>query len=248
MKPTPVDIAYLYEAFCELTEKLPDSCDAQPQAGVDGEEIRQLIDNMSQLAGVMRAIEQVDDPELSSDPQHRDIHTLCEYALQLLTSLSGTAIALGLPEQGQGLENLCLPIAVWGARHGGEIRQLRPIVNALSYFANHSDETEFMAQLYDLANEVFDAISPRVMEEATESNPDSPWRLLILNRAIIATRSLRPALMEPAFDSVVEWLPEDARGFFAEGMEQMDSLEYPQPVRDLLGRYYQLLSAPRTLH
>ena len=208
----------------------------------------QAIDNMSQLADVMRAIEQADDPAQAKDPQHRDIHTLCEYALQLLTSLSDTATALDLSEQAQELENLYLPIVVWDARHGGEIRQIHPVVNAIAYFANHSAEPEFMVQLYDLATEVFNAVSLRVLEEIPASNPEHPGRLLILNRAISATRSLQAARMEPAFESVVEWLPDGALAFFAEGMEQMDSLEYPQPMRDLLSRYYKQLSTPRILH
>lgn len=248
MKPTPVDIAYLYEAFCELTDSLPDSCDAQPQAGFDGEDVRQMIDNMSQLAGVMRMIEQADDPATAQDQEHRDIHTLCEYGLQLLTSLSGTAAALGLEDHAQGLENLCLPTAVWGARHGGEIRALRPVVNAIAFFANNSDDPEFMAQLLGLSNEVFEAVTPRIAEDPDHEDPSRPWRLLLLNRAIIATRSRQPTLMEPVFDSLVELLPEDAQEFFSEGMEQMDIIDYPQAVRDIMSRYYLLYRTPHTLH
>ena len=41
-----------------------------------------------------------------------------------------------------------------------------------------------------------------------------PWRVLLLNWGIVATRSLRPPLMRDAFDRLLEHLPEDASGFF----------------------------------
>ena len=54
--------------------------------------------------------------------------------------------------------------------------------------------------------------------------------------------------MEPVFDSIVEHLPEDASGFFEEGMEQLDTVGYPEPVREIMTRYYQAFGANRILH
>lgn len=242
MKPAPVDIAYLYDAFCEYAEPVTAAWEA---SGADTDEDPQrLIDAMSQLAGVLRSLE--NDPRALSESSSQDIHTLGEYGLRLLSDLSGIAEQLGVEHSARGLENLCLPLAVWTARHGGDIRLLEPVVSALAYFANNSQEPEFMAELLGLTNEIFDAVAPSASEDARHAR--HPWRLLILNRAIVATRTLQPALMEPTYDSVVELLPEEANRFFSEGMEQIESLELPMNVREMISRYYQAFGAPRILH
>ncbi len=92
-------------------------------------------------------------------------------------------------------------------------------------------------------------MSPAVSQDTDRSDPRRPWRLLLLNRAIVATRSLKPALMEVAFDAVLEHLPEEAARFFEEGMAQMDALDYPPHVRAVIERYYLRQGAPpHTLH
>jgi len=244
MKPCPVDIAYLYGSFCDLAESLLNAWESGADASSEHEP-RQLVDAMSQLAGILRRVE--DGDELP-DGGTQDIHTLGEYGLQLLRDLSDIAAELGQEATARELENLCLPMAVWMARRGGEVRTLAPVVNALAHFANHSKEPEQMQELLCLANEVYEAVSPALSEDSDKRDPMRPWRLLLLNRAIVATRTLQPSLMEPVFDSVVENLPEDAARFFAEGMEQMDIIGYPQAVREVMTRYYQAFGTPRILH
>lgn len=245
MKPDSVDIAFLYESFCEFTENLQEAWENRRDPANDQDPPQQLIDAMFQLAGILRSIEDSGQPPQGTN---QDIHTLGEFGLQLLSELSEIAATLEQTEHARGLKNLCLPMAVWAARHGGEVRHLSPVVNALAYFANHSTDPTFMAQLLELTNEIYEAVSPRVSEAGQHGNPNHPWRQLVLNRAIIATRTLRPALMEPAFDSVVEQMPEDAARFFEEGMEQMESTGYPEPVREIMTRYYQAFGNNRILH
>jgi len=244
MKPDSVDIAYLYESFCEFTENLQEAWETSSQGTADREYPQRLIDAMSQLAGILRAIEDAD--ELPSGANH-DVHTLGAYGLQLLSELSEIAAELSQDEPARGLQNLCLPMAVWTARHGGEIRHLEPVVRALAYFGSHSTDPEFMSQLLSLSNEIFEAASPSLADEAV-GDPAHPWRLLVLNRAVIATRTLKPTLMEPVFDSIVEQLPEDAERFFEEGMEQLDTIGYPEPVREIMTRYFRAFGSKRVLH
>ena len=54
--------------------------------------------------------------------------------------------------------------------------------------------------------------------------------------------------MEEAFSVLTRALPEDAPGFFSQGMEQMDLLNYPRHVRDVMDRYYRKWSVDRSLH
>lgn len=246
MKPDSVDIAFLYESFCEFTENLQEAWENSAESGATNLEAPQrLIDAMSQLAGIMRSIESTGH---APPDTNRDVHTLGEFGLQLLSELSSIAAVLDHDDPARGLKNLCLPMAVWTARHGGEIRHLDPVVNALAYFAKHNTSPDTMADLLALTNEIFEAVNPRVSEDLDRSDPSRPWRLLLLNRAIIATRTLKPTLMEPVFDSLVEYLPEEAARFFEEALEQMDALAYPEPVRQIMTRYYQAFGNDRVLH
>ena len=118
MKPDSVDIAYLYEAFCEFTEHLQEAWEASSHANDDPDRPQRLIDAMSQLAGILRTLENGTGTPPGANA-HQDIHTLGEYGLQLLEELSAIADQLGQAEPARGLENLCLPLAVWTARNGG---------------------------------------------------------------------------------------------------------------------------------
>jgi hypothetical protein len=53
--------------------------------------------------------------------------------------------------------------------------------------------------------------------------------------------------MEPVFDQLVHNIPEDASMFFEQGMQQMEELDYPSNVREVMNRYYRTYSA-RVLH
>jgi hypothetical protein len=243
MKPVPAEIAYLYEAFREYADTLLSSWEGAAGTRLS-QNPKQLVDAMAQLAGVLRNLEAGEQP----DEGGRDVDTLCEYGLQLLNDLRDVARQLKLDDTAHSIENLCLPLAVWGARRGAEIRELESVVNAIAYFANRNQFPEVMQQLLAMANEVYEAVSPQVSEDRDKSQAMRPWRLLLLNRAIIATRTLQPTLMEPVFDNVVEHLPEDAARFFAEGMEQMDIIGYPPRVREIMTRYFQAFGTPRLLH
>ena len=104
-----------------------------------------------------------------------------------------------------------------------------------------------MAELYTQCCELIDATNP-ICEAPAVDDPSDPWRLLLINRAIVATRSHNPELIESAFDAVLESLPGDAPKFFAEGMEQMTILDYPDDVREVVRRYYLAHAVPRRLH
>lgn len=240
MKPVPADIASLFDVFLGHAESLRNAWDSAHEQPPQNP--AQLIDAMSQLAGVLRRFDDAQDVDT------QELDTLGEYGLQLLSELSELAAQLQQAEAARGLENLCLSLAVWSARHGGEIQHLAPVVNALAFFANHSQTPEDMQMLLGLANEVYEAVNPKVSEDNDRNDPLRPWRLLLLNRAIIATRTLQPTMMEPVFDNVVEHLPEDAARFFTEGMEQMDIVGYPPQVREVMARYYMAFGTPHQLH
>lgn len=245
MKIAPVDIAYLFELFRDQAEPLLEQWHGRRVP--EREDPARLVIAMGDLCKVLRGVEAHRSGESEqSPPEPAEVEALGNFGLQLLNDLSELANEAEMPECARQLENLCLPLGVWIARQDAEIRQLAPVVNALAWYANQTQSPEDMRELYGLASEIMDAVSPAIIEGA--GGPLHPWRLLVINRAIIATRTLTPELMEPAFTSVVEQMPDDAARFFEEGMQQMDRVGYPQPVREVMGRFHALFNDARTLH
>lgn len=205
----------------------------------------QLNEALGQLFAIMAKLDREEGetgPILSDD-----VTQLGEYGFSLLSDLAAWAGQLELKAARQDAEKLALAIADWVIRHEGTLRTLEPVVNALALTANNLKEPEALAKLAGFMGRVVGAVDAVVKQDLEKNNPGRPWRVLQLNRSIVATRSHNPALMEPAFDDLVKHLPEDAPVFFAEGMRQMDALNYPAPVREVMARYHQTY-AQRALH
>jgi hypothetical protein len=173
-------------------------------------------------------------PPLSPD----ELSELCEQGLMLLGELAEAARTLGLGELHGRILAHALPLALWVARQGGELRMLEPVVDRLAALANQTQEATELRAIYAAAGEVMAASAAPIRQDLDKS-PGRPWRVLLLNRAIVATRTHDPDLMEAAYEDLGRLLPEDAPRFFEEGMRQMDVVGYPQPVREVMKRYYQ---------
>lgn len=178
----------------------------------------------------------------------RDLHTLGDYGIRLLSDLAEWAHTLHLENPHRELRSALFSLALWIAQRGGELSALEAVVDTLAFLANGVRSPAELERLFLATSEIMESVSPTISQDLDRSNPGRPWRVLLLNRAIIATRSHQPALMEQAFATLVEMLPEDAPDFFREGMEQMDALDYPQPVRRVMEKYFQLWRTAKTLH
>lgn len=244
MRVPPVDLSYLREQFRELAAQVCEAWDASSHAATEVDTPRLLRDALLQLADMLAHVEGA-----ASDPEANpaEINTLGEYGLHLLEEQSQLAASLDQATLANQIEQQCLPFALWIARHGGEIRHLAPVVNALAHYANMASHPQTMGHLYTCCCELIEAASP-ACEEQPSRGAQHPWRLLLLNRAIVATRSHNPELMEAAFDAIVDHLPGEAHRFFAEGMEQMAVIDYPDTVRDVVRRYFLAHGIPQRLH
>ena len=177
-----------------------------------------------------------------------DLGNLGDHGIDLLARLAALAGRLRLPQHARQVEGLALPLACWIARRGGELGHPAPVVNAAGALANSLKAPDDLATLCGLMSEVVDALSPQVTQDRDAADSTRPWRVLLLNRAIVATRSNRPDLMEPAFAAVGEALPGDAPEFFREAMGQMEALNYPPQVRAVVQRFVDAWCERRTLH
>jgi hypothetical protein len=85
---------------------------------------------------------------------------------------------------------------------------------------------------------VVDASSDEIKHDLESSNIYRPWRLLHINRGIVATRTHDADIMKKVFDEMILYLPQDAASFFSEGMQEMDALDYPPNVQKVIEEYF----------
>lgn len=221
---------------CLLRNYIPN--DTEQTVGPD-----QLADSMKQFFNILASIDHTD----TNDVNRSDLDDLANHGLRLLQELCDWSQKLDCDESFYKFQQLSLPVAVWGAQHHLQLTDIEIIVDAISHIANNTQDTRYLSKLAEIIDNIIEQISPAIKRDHDKSNPGRPWRVLNLNHAIIATRCLDPKRMEAVFEQLIYRLPDDAPGFFAEGMQQMDIIGYPQHVRTVMKTYYQLTNQP-TLH
>lgn len=200
----------------------------------------------AQLQDVMTRIES--DTRSSSDDRSGDISEIGDHALRLQETLSGIAENRGLTGQQQPLAHLTINLALWVARHDGQIATLEPVVDAIARVANTTQDPQALAQFSGVIEQIIAAVATSIRQDLERMNPGRPWRVLLLNHGIVATRSHDTDLMEAAFTLLASKLPEDATRFFSEGMQQMEALDYPPHVRKVMEKYHHEWPVNRSLH
>ena len=179
--------------------------------------------------------------------EEKDISQIGQYALDLLEGLV-SFVQDKTGEQKRELLRLSLPVSLWVARHGGKLSNIDMVVNSLAGYANEISESQQLSELTEIIREVIDACSDEIFRDLEQTNMMRPWRILNLNYGIVATRSHQPELIEQAYDALVKNLPQDAREFFKEGMQQMDIVGYPDEVRVVVERYNKMWGSENVLH
>jgi hypothetical protein len=188
------------------------------------------------------------DKEALTSLSDEDVTSIGEHGLSFINECSEWADELDLPEVKLQFESISYPLALWIARHNGEIRTLEPIVNTLAAISNQTFDPVDLELIAAHTGLIIDATSPVIKQDLNRKDPGRPWRILNLNYGITATRSHNPDLMEESFETLVHNIPDDAYEFFHEGMEQMEALNYPDHVRHVMQKFYTEWSTSRTLH
>ena len=179
--------------------------------------------------------------------EEKDISKIGQYTLDLLEGM-GSYVQDKTGEQNRELIRLSIPVSLWVARHGGKLSQIDMLVNSLAGYANELTEPHVLADLAAVIKEVIDACDDEIRRDMEQTNMMRPWRILNLNYGIVATRSHQTELIEQAYDALIKNLPQDARQFFKEGMQQMDIIDYPDEVREVVERYNNMWGAESSLH
>ncbi len=214
---------------------------------------QQLVAAMDQAIDVMaradadRAVQKSMSAESMGLLEEKDISKIGQYTLDLLEGMVAY-VQNKTGEQSRELIRLSVPVSLWVARHGGKLSQIDMVVNSLAGYANEITEPHALAQLAGVIREVIDACDDEICRDIEQTNMMRPWRILNLNYGIVATRSHQPELIEQAYDALIKNLPQDARQFFKEGMQQMDIVGYPDEVREVVERYNNMWGAESSLH
>lgn len=250
----PFDVSHLQETFSQVSDEVVETYEDLADPRTDREQTpAMLVEAMEQLLDVLRRIEerQGDLVAARDDParlDERELSELGDFGIQLLTELAGYAGQLNLENHAETLSDLTFPLAVWVARAGGELRILQPVVTAIANLANRTRDPALLEELFHVTSEVVEHVDEQIKQDEEKSDAMRPWRILLLNFGVIATRAHQPAMMEHAFDTLLQHLPEEAPEFFRQGMEQMEALNYPPNVREVVQRYHEEWGRPRTIH
>ncbi|MEW8469178.1 MAG: hypothetical protein AB2637_11635 [Candidatus Thiodiazotropha sp.] len=241
-----LDLTYIGERFDAIAPAL---VSAGKKAGVKDPDrspwaLQQAMHRLMELMGIL--VGQLESGSDTTDGSLDELSELGDYGIQLLADFSTVAAGLEMPQESEEMEDITLPLALWIVRHRGELRTLEPVINSLARLANRFREPSQLQQLYELSVELIEAMEPLMQQQ--RSDRAHPWSILLMNQAIIATRSHQPELIDQAYNRLCRLLPDQAPDFFREGLEQMDALNYPQKVREVVEKYYNLWSQPRILH
>lgn len=236
----------------QLEQATEGGIEASPLAQDSESSPESLLQAMKQAIDVMqRAEADIKSGSSENSVEEGDISRIGDYVLTLIEGLIGHVQAASDTKsaaQGRALVRLTLPVAMWVARCGGQLDKLDLVVNAIADYANEYREPEQLAELTRVIATIIEATSAAVRQDLEQTNAMRPWRVLHLNYGIVATRSHEPKLIEAAYDLLVKHLPNDARQFFREGMQQMDIVGYPQVVREVVEKYNQMWGTESALH
>ncbi|MGB5396464.1 MAG: hypothetical protein WBN96_04895 [Gammaproteobacteria bacterium] len=222
------------------------------QAGDDVNASQNIVPAMLQAIDVMQRADTdfaTRGRQAEAEPPLRaeEITEIGDYALSLLEALVSNEEDVS-GHQNRELMRLAIPVCVWVADHGGRLQHIELAVNSLAGYANELKDMLHLAELCRVMAKIIDAVTDDIRRDLEQTNPMRPWRILNLNYGIVATRSHDTDLMEQAYAALIKNLPQDARQFFREGMQQMDIIGYPEDVRAVVQKYDQLWGAQSTLH
>ncbi|MDH5391700.1 MAG: hypothetical protein OEY11_00815 [Gammaproteobacteria bacterium] len=202
-------------------------------------EVFSIIDALSQVFDVVAAVNK-QQQKLSAD----EITVIGEQALSLIDNLVYKLMTQNLESHKHEVEHVALIMANWVIKHKGELINIQSVVDALAYMANAVEDKVSLLQLSTFMSQVAHACSNALQHDLDNTDPSRPWRILNMNRGIVATRSHDIDIMRREFAELITAIPMDAPDFFKQGMSEMERLNYPQPVRDVMQEFYDQTQLP----
>lgn len=155
-------------------------------------------------------------------------------ALRCLADLRYWLPRLDIVDHEAALDKVLIGVAVWALSHEIELTLGDPLVNALAHAANDAASKQDLAAIYGIMQGIIGAAPAAVKSDLEKSNPYRPWRILLLNFAIVAIRTQDIPMMLYAFAMLERYLPEECSSFFAEAVTQSQHSAFSDDARGLL--------------
>jgi hypothetical protein len=159
------------------------------------------------------------------------------YVLSFLQDLVVYAERLGQEDAQAQLQQVAVAVALWLAAYQAPIRSLDLSVNALSQQANQTADPAELRRLGEMMDQLIAHAGPEEASDLEAGNPQRPWRILLMNRAIVAVRSNDADAVRRAFDLLRQRLPQDATAFFPEAERQVASGDYSEAVTEVVREF-----------
>jgi hypothetical protein len=163
-----------------------------------------------------------------------DISTLSDQIFDCLYDLASWADRLGMRSVRVKVIDISLDVAQWCMRHGGQLRQIGPLVAALANRANLASSLEACTALADAYEAVIANVATRLQGDHLSKDPQRPWRQLLVNGAIVATRARDLRRMERAYRRLEAHLPSECPAFFERANHQVSGLGFSVEARALV--------------
>lgn len=226
-------------------DRIIEACELSLKAA-DDDASRQMLEVIQALRQnfqiMLRLQSDVDNGKLPGI-QPDEISQIGDYALNLLDEVAADCASRGLQSQMIELHRLSIPVIDWLYQHGGHVQKLDIAVNAIAGYANTLQDSTELETLCHFINRLIRIVEPQIRQDLDNADPMRPWRILNLNWGIVATRSHNTELMQQVFDQLIKNVPADAPQFFREGMQQMNIIDYPQNVKDVMQSYAERVSS-----
>lgn len=126
----------------------------------------------------------------------------------------------------------------------GVLKNIQSVVDGLAYLANAVHDKAVLSQMAVFMGQVARACHVILRHDLDNANPTRPWRVLNINRGIVATRSQDLDVMNAVFSDLILAIPMDAPEFFSEGMSEMVRQNYPEPVCEVMQEFYERTKLP----
>ncbi len=163
-----------------------------------------------------------------------DVSGLADQIFECLHDLANWAEKFKLREPRVAVLDISLEVAQWCMRHKGQLRQLGPVVAALANRTNQAGSLNACIALSDAYEAVILNVAIRLQGDRSSSDPARPWRQLLLNSAIVATRTRDLARMERAFRRMETHLPSECQAFFRQASHQVAGIGFSPEARKLV--------------
>jgi len=229
------DINDLSKEYEKIVEALVLSL--QSSGTAESEQVLKMIEALRQNIQIMLRLSSDVDNKNQPDIAEDEVTKIGDYALNLLDEISVSCASRGMQDQMLELHRLSLPVVLWLKKHKGKVIKLDIIVNAIASYANTIKDNKQLEVLSGVIKNIIEVTDLSIKKDLEATNPMRPWRILNLNWGIVATRSHNPQIMESVFDQLIKNIPADSQQFFNEGMQQMDIVGYPDPVREVMQKY-----------